>query len=672
MSLNSYIRPGDNPDLTEEREKGIFPTNEMTQVIHGRELSERRKQLTAYIERSPALHDAGEQAFMTREEKYEDASRKMAEIFKKIKEIGSAPGEESFAHIVNEVIGIDGHPLALQQIMFIPSLLGQADEALLAKFGDRAKRGEIIGTYAQTEMGHGTNLRFLETTAHFDKATQEFIINSPTTSSIKWWPGNLGKSSNYAIVAAQLFLDGKKMGPHNFLVQLRDEKTHMPMKGVMVGDIGPKFSYNTTDNGFLKLDHVRIPRSQMLMRHAKVQPDGTYVKPPHAKIGYAAMVHVRAYMIRSQAHFLALATTIAIRYSATRRQGEIKPGAGEVKILDYQTQQHRLFPQIARTYAYYFAGSEVLALYKKTLEMIKEGDVTLMADLHAVTSGMKAVVSFEVGQGVEQCRMACGGHGYSAASRFPEIYGVQIGGVTYEGENMVMLLQLARYLMKAAEQAKKGEKLSPLTEYLNKKNGKSQLCANSANNAQYLIEAFEHIARRLVLRAFDRMNSLRQKGLSKEDAWQANAVEMNRASRAHTRLFIARAFYNRLHTNKVDDKRIHQVLTDLCFLFLNYELLDMSHYLLEDNYMSADQIGVIRESVYNQLKKIRPNAVSLVDSYDISDRELRSVLGRRDGNVYENLLKWAKANPLNKEEVLPGFAKHLQPMMERARENSKL
>lgn len=35
----------------------------------------------------------------------------------------------------------------------------------------------------------GTHLRGLETTATYDPATQEFILNSPTVSSIKWWPG---------------------------------------------------------------------------------------------------------------------------------------------------------------------------------------------------------------------------------------------------------------------------------------------------------------------------------------------------------------------------------------------------------------------------------------------------------------------------------------------------
>ena len=47
----------------------------------------------------------------------------------------------------------------------------------------------IFGTYIQTELGHGTFVRGLETTATYDKTTQEFIIDSPTLTSIKYWPG---------------------------------------------------------------------------------------------------------------------------------------------------------------------------------------------------------------------------------------------------------------------------------------------------------------------------------------------------------------------------------------------------------------------------------------------------------------------------------------------------
>lgn len=43
--------------------------------------------------------------------------------------------------------------------------------------------------YFQTEMGHGTFIRGMETTATYDPITEEFVINSPTLTSYKWWAG---------------------------------------------------------------------------------------------------------------------------------------------------------------------------------------------------------------------------------------------------------------------------------------------------------------------------------------------------------------------------------------------------------------------------------------------------------------------------------------------------
>ena len=47
------------------------------------------------------------------------------------------------------------------------------------------------------------------------------------------------------------------------------------ISGIIVGDIGPKFGCDTIDNGFLRFDHVRVPRENMLMKYAQVSPSYT-------------------------------------------------------------------------------------------------------------------------------------------------------------------------------------------------------------------------------------------------------------------------------------------------------------------------------------------------------------------------------------------------------------
>ena len=71
---------------------------------------------------------------------------------------------------------------------------------------------KILGCYAQTELGHGSNVAGLETTATLDKATDEFVIHSPTVTSAKFWPGDLGRNTTHAIVFARLLIEGKDYG----------------------------------------------------------------------------------------------------------------------------------------------------------------------------------------------------------------------------------------------------------------------------------------------------------------------------------------------------------------------------------------------------------------------------------------------------------------------------
>lgn len=68
-------------------------------------------------------------------------------------------------------------------------IIGQGTDEQQAYWVPKAKNLEIIGCYAQTELGHGTFVRGLETSATYDPSTKEFILNSPSLSAFKFWPG---------------------------------------------------------------------------------------------------------------------------------------------------------------------------------------------------------------------------------------------------------------------------------------------------------------------------------------------------------------------------------------------------------------------------------------------------------------------------------------------------
>lgn len=80
----------------------------------------------------------------------------------------------------------------------------------------------------------------------------------------------VGHTANYCVVVAQLHTKGQCHGIHSFIVQVRDEETHMPLAGIRVGEIGAKMGLNMINNGFIGFNHVRIPRRHLLMKHAQV------------------------------------------------------------------------------------------------------------------------------------------------------------------------------------------------------------------------------------------------------------------------------------------------------------------------------------------------------------------------------------------------------------------
>ncbi|KAI1232341.1 hypothetical protein IHE44_0006797, partial [Lamprotornis superbus] len=670
-----------NADLRRERAAATFQAELLTHILDGGpERTRRRKEIEALVLNDPDFQHE-DLNFLSRSQRYEQAIRKSSLMVMKLREYGIADPEEIY-WFKRTCLGNYPEPLGLHFSMFHKTIETQTTAAQKEKWlplvrgvkiigtyaqtemgheqQDRffmpAWNLEIIGTYAQTEMGHGTHLRGLETTATYDPSTQEFILNSPTVTSIKWWPGGLGKTSNHAIVLAQLYTQGQCKGLHAFIVPIRQLGTHEPLPGITVGDIGPKFGYDEMDNGYLKMDNFRIPRENMLMKYAQVEPDGTYVKPVSDKLTYGTMVFIRSLIVGDSARSLSRACTIAIRYSAVRHQSELKAGEPEPQILDYQTQQYKLFPLLATAYAFHFVGAYIKDTYHRISGDISEGDLSELPELHALTAGLKAFTSWTANAGIEECRMACGGHGYSRCSGIPDIYVTFTPSCTYEGENTVMMLQTARFLMKSYTQVTSGQQVTGMVSYLNDLSRQriqpQHVAARTVtvriNDPTSLVEAYKSRAARLVESAAKNLQAELNHRRSKEDAWNRTSVDLVRASEAHCHYVIVKLFTAKLA--EVSDAAVRAVLTDLCLLYALFGIGRNAGDFLQAGILTSAQITQVNQHVKELLAVIRPNAVALVDSFDFHDVHLGSVLGRYDGNVYENMFEWAKKSPLNKTQ----------------------
>ncbi|XP_044530329.1 peroxisomal acyl-coenzyme A oxidase 1 isoform X1 [Gracilinanus agilis] len=656
-----------NPDLRRERDNASFKAEKLTNILDGGlERTRRRREIENLILNDPDFQHE-DLNFLSRSQRYEIAVRKSATMVKKMRDFGIADPEEIMwfkkLHLISFV-----EPVGLNYSMFIPTLLNQGTTAQQQKWLPPSSGLQIIGTYAQTEMGHGTHLRGLETTATYDPKTQEFVLNSPTVTSIKWWPGGLGKTSNHAIVLAQLYTKGECYGLHAFIVPIREIGTHKPLPGIIVGDIGPKFGYDEMDNGYLKMDNCRIPRENMLMKYAQVKPDGTYVKPLSNKLTYGTMVFVRSFLVGEAARSLSKACTIAIRYSIVRHQSEIQPGDPEPQILDFQTQQYKLFPLLATAYAFQFVGAYMKETYHRINVDINQGDLSELPELHALTAGLKAFTSWTANSGIEACRMACGGHGYSHCSGLPNIYVNFTPTCTFEGENTVMMLQTARFLIKSYDQVHSGKLVGGMVSYLNdlpsQRIQPHQVAAWPAmvdiNSPDSLVEAYKLRAARLVEAAAKNLQTEMKHRKSKEIAWNLTSVDLVRASEAHCHYVVVKLFSGNL--SKIEDKPIQAVLKNLCLLYALYGISQKSGDFLQGGILTDSQLTQVNQRVKELLTVIRPDAAALVDAFDFKDVSLGSVLGRYDGNVYENMFEWAKKSPLNKTQVHESYHKHLKSL----------
>ncbi|XP_047330733.1 peroxisomal acyl-coenzyme A oxidase 1-like isoform X1 [Impatiens glandulifera] len=650
--------------LGHERNKAQFDVNAMKIVWagsrHAFEVSDRIAKLVA----DDPVFSKDNRVTLGRKELIKNTLRKAAHAWKKLGELRLTEEEAiMMRYFVDEPAYTDLH-----WGMFIPSIKGQGTEEQQKKWLPLAYKMQIIGCYAQTELGHGSNVQGLETTATFDPQTDEFVIHSPTLTSSKWWPGGLGKVSTHAVVYARLITMGQDYGVHGFLVQLRSLEDHTPLPGITVGDIGMKFgngAYNTMDNGVLVFDHVRIPRDQMLMKVSQVTKKGEYIQSDVPRqLVYGTMVYVRQTIVSGASSFLSRAVCIATRYSAVRRQFGSKDGGEETQVIDYKTQQSRLFPLIASAYAFRFVGEWLKWLYTDVTQRLQASDFSTLPEAHACTAGLKSLTTTATADGIEECRKLCGGHGYLCSSGLPELLAVYVPNCTYEGDNIVLLLQVARFLMKTVSQLNSGKKpVGTTTAYLGRIEQQLTFRSDVQKAEDWLkpgaiLRVFEARSARMAVACATNL----KKFSNQEEGFSELSIDLIEASIAHCQVIIVSKFIEKLE-GEIPGYGVKQQLEVLCFIYALSLLHKHQGDFLATKSINPDQAHLANEMLRSLYTKVRPNAVSLVDSFNHTDHLLDSVLGRYDGNVYPKLYEKAWQDPFNDSVIPDGYHDYIRPLL---------
>ncbi|CAK0741867.1 hypothetical protein CVIRNUC_001356 [Coccomyxa viridis] len=300
---------------------------------------------------------------------------------------------------------------------------------------------DLPGCFGMTELGHGSNVMGIETQATYDEQSMEFVITTPRDTASKFWIGGAAQHGKVCTVFAQLTVRGKWEGPHVFVVRIRDDSGR-PTPGVRILDNGPKAGLNGVDNGQLWFDHVRVPRDALLDRYASVAEDGTYSSPiPSVAQRFGTMVGglTTGRMLIGQGAIDAakIGVSIALRYACARPQFQGK------RIMEYLTHQRRLLPALATTYAMQLQSLRLKALYmRKRPEDGKQ--------IHVISSGLKAGATWHRVEILQACRECCGGQGFLAANKIGPMKNDMDVDVTFEGDNTVMMQQVAKALLDTA------------------------------------------------------------------------------------------------------------------------------------------------------------------------------------------------------------------------------
>lgn len=508
---------------------------------------------------------------------------------------------------------------------------------------------DYTGCFAMTELHHGSNVQGIQTTATFDPNTDEFVINTPNEGATKWWIGNAAVHGKFATVFARLILPseecahGLDMGVHAFIVPIRDMESHKPLPGVEIRDCGYKVGLNGVDNGALRFHLVRIPRENLLNRFGDVSRDGQYTSSlPTINKRFAAtlgeLVGGRVGLACGSVGVLKMAVTIAVRYSLLRQQFG-PPKQPEISILDYQSQQHKLMPMLASAYAFHFATAYLVGKYA---EMKKTLDEQVIADVHALSAGLKAYVTSYTAKSLSVCREACGGHGYAAVNRFGILRNDHDIFQTFEGDNTVLLQQVAADLLKQYKAKFQGGTFNVTWNYLRdmmstylseanpviaRREGEDHL-----RDPKFQLDAFRYRTSRLLHSAAVRLRK-HSKTLGSFEAWNRCLNHLLTLAESHIESVILARFIEIVNSCK--DRNARAVLKLLCDLYaLERIWKDVGSYRNVDYVAPNKAKAILRLTEYLSFE-VRSVARELVDAFGIPDFVLRAPIGMQSGQYTE-------------------------------------
>ena len=502
----------------------------------------------------------------------------------------------------------------------------------------------IPGAFAMTEIGHGSDVASIATTATYDEATQEFVIHTPFKGAWKDYLGNAALHGKAATVFAQLITQGVNHGVHCFYVPIRDESGAF-LPGVGGEDDGLKGGLNGIDNGRLHFTHVRVPRTNLLNRYGDVAEDGTYTSPIDSPgrrfftmLGTLVQGRVSLSIAATTASFLGLHGAIA--YGEQRRQFNASSPEREEVLLDYQNHQRRLIDRLARAYADAFSSNELAVKFDDVFSGRADTDVDRQ-ELETLAAAVKPLTTWNALDTLQEAREACGGTGFMAKNRVTQLRADLDVYVTFEGDNTV-LLQLvgkrlltdyskefgrlevgavSRYVVLQASDALHRAGLPKVVQTVADA-GSERRSANWFKDPAVQRELLEDRVRAKTADIAGTLSGARGKGQQAQaEAFNTRQHELVEAARNHAELLQWEAFTRAV--DAIEDEATATVLTWLRDLFALRLIEDDLGWFVAHGRVSSQRARALRGYINRLAERLRPFALELVEAYGLEQKHLR-------------------------------------------------
>lgn len=648
--VSSLAGPDPVSSLAAERSKASFDPADMHNIVEG-SVEKAQKILSLYqlLERDPVLAPGYRDYELSRAENRLQTTRRIMRMTQYVELELYA----DFWRRLNLVTAFDpslGIRISVNLGLFINCIKGNGTDAQYQYWcvDKEAKyMKQLWGCFGMTELGHGSNAAGVETTATFDKVTDEFVISTPHIGATKWWIGGAAHSATHCSVYARLIVDGKDHGVKTFVVPLRDSN-HQLMPGVAIGDIGSKMGREGVDNGWIQFSAVRIPRFFMLQKFCKVTKEGKVTLPPLEQLSYISLLQGRVGMASDSYRICARFITVAVRYAVARRQfkgdaHKCTTVREETQLINYPLHQRRLMPLLALTYAAGVGTDRLERQHEQVVATLEQavargdhnGILRALNDtklLFVDLAALKATLTWCAEQCISETRQACGGLGYSAYAGFGKAYADWVVQCTWEGDNNVLGMSAGRTVMKAVSGCLRGTKAGGTLLFLDD--------ARSLRGTKAVIISAADLAPSTVLRALGAlMVRVAEAALAvaADRGWDAVAYDRVLLSKLRCHHYLLQALIAAVAAAAVRPELQYALAAVARLYGLTSVVEAFGRELVAHGVMSSTvSLAVGATLVPEACLAVRRHAVPLTDAFQIPDTLLNLAIGGYDGDVYRH------------------------------------